>query len=511
MAATSPVPFKGSLILQEHGRKMQAAREARSRQQQAAIFSRSFAAAQLNRLTSSWRATAERIDDEIRTDLDALRARSRALENNNDYARNYLDIVETNLIGEQAPRLVPLIDNAPGSPDLGARAAVAKGWAEWCGRGVCEVTGNYAFDDLCQAVSRGLARDGEVLVEFIRGPDAGNRFGFAVRLLDVARIATWKHRPPSAGENAICSGVEVNAQGRAVGYWFNDSAQEARRAVRVEASTLLHRFVIQRAEQKRGIPWMHASMLSMHYAGEFALSALMAAKHGADHLGFFVSPDGSAPPLGDEKEDEPGARIASSAPGTWDTIPIGYDVRNVDSKYPNEVFGPFLKSAYQRMSSGLPGASYPELCNDYEAVNFSSIRAAILSARDEWRKRHIWFAEAWLEPIFADWLRFSLANRVILLDNGSHLPIAKADKFAAHAWQFRGWSWVDPLKDMQAAREALELRITSRTRLAREAGNDIEDIFDEQQVEETTAAKYGIDLSLNTPKTATAPAGEPPQ
>lgn len=471
MAATSPVPFKGSLILQEHGRKMQAAREARSRQQQAAIFSRSFAAAQLNRLTSSWRATAERIDDEIRTDLDALRARSRALENNNDYARNYLDIVETNLIGEQAPRLVPLIDNAPGSPDLGARAAVAKGWAEWCGRGVCEVTGNYAFDDLCQAVSRGLARDGEVLVEFIRGPDAGNRFGFAVRLLDVARIATWKHRPPSAGENAICSGVEVNAQGRAVGYWFNDSAQEARRAVRVEASTLLHRFVIQRAEQKRGIPWMHASMLSMHYAGEFALSALMAAKHGADHLGFFVTPDGSPPPVGEPTADEAGSRIATSAPGTWDTLPDGVDVKTVDSKYPNEVFGPFLKTANQRMSSGLPGASYPELCNDYEAVNFSSIRAAILSARDEWRKRQRWFASAILDPIFDEWLRLSLLSGALLLDNGSALPLAKLPKFKAHGWRFRGWAWVDPVKDMEAARAAYELGITSLSRIASVRGS----------------------------------------
>lgn len=506
MAATSPVPFKGSLILQEHGRKMQAAREARSRQQQAAIFSRSFAAAQLNRLTSSWRATAERIDDEIRTDLDALRARSRALENNNDYARNYLDIVETNLIGEQAPRLVPLIDNAPGSPDLGARAAVAKGWAEWCGRGVCEVTGNYAFDDLCQAVSRGLARDGEVLVEFIRGPDAGNRFGFAVRLLDVARIATWKHRPPSAGENAICSGVEVNAQGRAVGYWLNDSAQEARRAVRVEASTLLHRFVIQRAEQKRGIPWMHASMLSMHYAGEFALSALMAAKHGADHLGFFVTPDGSPPPVGEPTADEAGSRIATSAPGTWDTLPDGVDVKTVDSKYPNEVFGPFLKTANQRMASGLPGASYPELCNDYEAVNFSSIRAAILSARDEWRKRQRWFASAILDPIFDEWLRLSLLSGALLLDNGSALPLAKLPKFKAHGWRFRGWAWVDPVKDMEAARAAYELGITSLSRIASDMGRDIEDVFDERQSESALADRYGVTLNAGQPAVVVDPA-----
>ena len=117
----------------------------------------------------------------------------------------------------------------------------------------------------------------------------------------------------------------------------------------------------------------------MYYAGEFALSALVAAKHGADHLGFFSSARTAAPPANrrsHHRRSWPGGRPhRHQRPGTWDTIPTGYDVRVPESKYPNEVFGPFLKIAHQRMASGLPGASYPELCNDYEAVNFSSIRA----------------------------------------------------------------------------------------------------------------------------------------
>jgi capsid protein len=164
------------------------------------------------------------------------------------------------------------------------------------------------------------------------------------------------------------------------------------------------------------------------------------------------------------------------------------------------------------MASGLPGASYPELCNDYEAVNFSSIRAAILSTRDVWKKLHKWFADAWLEPIFAEWLRLSLLNGAIKLDNGSPLPIAKADKFAAHGWQFRGWSWVDPLKDIQTAKEGIDLKITSRTRIAAEQGRDLEDIFDELQAEEALAARYGLDLTpaAPAPTQATEP-GDPTQ
>lgn len=508
MAANPPAPFKGSVVLMEHARKMQAARETAARRQLAAQQERQFAAAQLNRLTSSWRMTAERIDDELRTDLDALRNRARSLENNNDYARNYLDIVETNLIGDTAPRLVPLADNAPGNPDTGARRAIAAAWAEWGQPGVCEVSGHYSFTDLCQNIARGTARDGEYCIEQIRDPKV-SRFGYALRVIDVDRLATWKNRAASGSEQAIVAGVQVDAYGRAVGYWFNTGDQNSRDATFIGAGTLLHRFKITRAEQKRGIPWMHASMLSMHYAGEFALSALMAAKQGADHLGFFVTPDGAPPNIGDAADDEPGARIATSAPGTWDTLPEGVDVRTIDSKYPNEVFGPFIKSAHQRMASGLPGASYPELCNDYEAVNFSSIRAAILATRDVWKKYHNWFAASWLEPIFAEWLRLALLNGAITLDNGSPLPIAKASKFAAHGWQFRGWSWVDPLKDIQTAKEGIDLKITSRTRIAAEQGRDIEAIFDELQAEEALAARYKI--NLNPTAAQPAPQEDTPQ
>ncbi len=118
---------------------------------------RGFAAAKLNRLTDSWRLTAEKIDDEIKNDLDALRARSRTLEFDNDFLRRYLDLVETNLIGESAPRLISLADNAPGQPDTGARSAIVKSWLEWGKPGRCEVSGSYSFTSLCQAIVRGTA------------------------------------------------------------------------------------------------------------------------------------------------------------------------------------------------------------------------------------------------------------------------------------------------------------------------------------------------------------------
>lgn len=511
MAAAIPQAFKGSVILLEHARKMQAAREERQRKELAAQHARGFAAAQLNRLTYGLRVTAERIDHELRHDLDALRGRSRTLDANNDFAANYHELCETNIIGETAPRLISLVDNQPGAPDTTARQAIQKNWDEWCQRGVCEISGQYSFTEVCQQIARGTPRDGEYCVEIIRGAAARNRFNFALRIIDVDRLATWLNRDAREGVNAIRLGVEVDSDNRPVAYWFNKTDRAGSRGAEpIPADTILHRFRGVRPEQTRGIPWNHASMLSMHYAGEFALSALMAAKAGADTLGFFVTPDGAAPSIGEAAEDEEGARIATSAPGTWETLPEGVDIHTVDSKYPNEVFGPFVKTAHQRMAAGLPGANYPELCNDYEAVNFSSIRAAIVASRDFWRKLHVWFASSWLEPIFAEWLRLGLLSGAIQFDNGSALPATKWEKFKAHAWRFRGWAWVDPLKDIEAAKESLALKITSRSRIAAEAGRDLEDVFDELQTEEKLAEKYSIDLNPPNPANNQSPGSNQP-
>ena len=48
---------------------------------------RRFQAARIDRLTADWLATTQSINEELRGDLDRLRARARELVNNNDYAR----------------------------------------------------------------------------------------------------------------------------------------------------------------------------------------------------------------------------------------------------------------------------------------------------------------------------------------------------------------------------------------------------------------------------------------
>jgi capsid protein len=147
---------------------------------------RRFEAARLDRMTSEWFATANSINQELHQDLDLLRRRGRQLVQNNDYAAKFKRMVEDNVVGPVGVRLQARVEDSPGKPDRLANAAIEQAWAEW-GQ-ACDVTGQLSFADLCTHIMGSLPSDGEFLVRIVKGADAGNRFNFALQVIDVDRM-----------------------------------------------------------------------------------------------------------------------------------------------------------------------------------------------------------------------------------------------------------------------------------------------------------------------------------
>lgn len=458
------------------------------------IAQRRFQAARIDRLTSDWLATQTSINQELRSDLDKLRARGRDLMNNNDYARKFRGMVENNIVGPDGFMLQVRVEDKPGKPDNLANDAIEKAWREWCK--VCDVTGSLTLRDLCENVVGGLPSDGEFLVRMVKGREAGNRFNFALQVIDVDRIDTTFNRAATANSNAVIMGVEVNQYRRPVALHLfsahpSDGEQSSRQRVRVDANELLHRFKIERAEQLRGIPWMAPGMLSLHHLGGFKLAALLAAEHGANHFGFFTTPDG-APAIGNlESGVDP---IVTSQPGVYDTLPAGVTFTPHESKYPNEVFGPFVKTTLQRIASGWRVA-YHSLANDLDGVNFSSIRSGTLEERDRWSADQAWFIDAFLEPVYAAWLQMALVSGAITMPNGSALPAAKIDKFSAHEFMGRRWDWVDPKSDMEAKILSVRAGLVSPQDLSSQMGYDFEDTLRKIATAQELAKNLGVSLT----------------
>lgn len=455
---------------------------------------RRFQAARIDRLSSDWLTTQVSINQELRSDLDKLRARGRDLVNNNDYARKFRGMVENNVVGPDGFMLQVRVEDKPGKPDNLANAAIESAWKEWSK--VCDVTGQLTLRDLCENIVGGLPSDGEFLVRMVKGRDADNRFNFALQVIDVDRIDTTFNRGATSNSNAVIMGVEVNQYRRPIALHLfaahpSDGEQSSRQRIRVETTELLHRFKVERAEQLRGIPWMAPGMLSLHHLGGFKLAALLAAEHGANHFGFFTTPDGAPAVGGLEGALE---QVTTSQPGVYDTLPAGVTFQPHESKYPNEVFGPFVKTTLQRIASGWRVA-YHSLANDLEGVSFSSIRSGTLEERDRWAADQAWFIDAFLEPAYAAWLQMSLISGAIKMPNGSALPASKLDKFSAHEWMGRRWDWVDPKNDMEAKILSVRAGLISPQDLSAQMGYDFEETLRKIQNAQNLASDYGVALT----------------
>ncbi len=464
---------------------------ARLRGKPPAMQARKFQAARIDRLSADWMATQVSLNEELRGDLDLLRRRGRELVNNNDYARKFREMCQDNIIGPAGIRLQVRVEDRPGQPDRLANGAIELAWREWVAQ--ADVTRKQTLRDMCETLVGGLPSDGEFLVRMVRGPEAGNRWNFALQAIDVDRIDTMYNG--RHGANSVVMGVEVDVYRRPVALHVfaahpMDGVHSNRLRIRVPMAELIHAFKVERPEQLRGIPWMAPGMLSLHHLGSFKLAALLAAEHGANHYGFFTTPDGTSPVGG---MDADGQQITTSQPGTFDTLPTGVGFQPFQSKYPEANFGPFVKTTLQRIASGW-GVAYHSLANDLEGVSFSSIRSGTLEERDRWMGDQEWFISAFLEPVFRAWLQMALLSGAVVMPNGSALPAAKLDKFSRHEWQARRWDWVDPKADTEANILKVKAGLMAPQDLAAAMGYDFDDTLAAIKAAQELAASYGVSL-----------------
>lgn len=457
------------------------------------------------RLNLSWATNSNSIDADLRTSLRSLRARSRDLAQNNDYARKFLSMVSTHVVGPNNFQLQVQGHDVVKSKkiiDVAGNAAIENAFYNWCQKGQCDITGKYSFFDICNLYIKAVARDGEVLIRKIYGKDVGD-FSFQLQILDIDRLDVEKNEVLNNGVT-IRMGVEYNQYSKPIAYWIRTShpgdtpyyaTKDGGIFERIPADDIYHHFIADRPEQTRGLPWMHTAMARLKMLQGYEEAAVVAARVGATKMGFFTSPDGDGAPLADET-DEQGTLTQNAEPGRFDVLPAGYDFKTFDPDYPHAMFAEFIKSCLRGVASGI-GVAYNTLANDLEGVNFSSIRSGTLEERDQWMVIQRWMIENFLNDVYSTWLKFALISNKIVFASGGVMPFSKYDKFNVFKWQGRRWQWVDPLKDVEANVVAINNGLRSREDVISETGRDIEDVFMQLSAENEQMKKLNINVVSN--------------
>jgi len=430
----------------------------------------------------SWATSNLSANAEISANLAVLRARSRDLARNNPYAKKFLRMVKTNIVGKGV-KLQNRAKFKNGSLDKRSNDLIEEAFKEWGKKGVCDVTGKFSFNDIQKLVSSQTALDGEILVRMVRGFD--NKYKFALQLIEADHLDI---NYTDLNRN-IVMGIEFDKWNRPVAFHLfkrhpgDRYGYVEQERVRIPANEIIHYFVPNRISQDRGVPWFAAILTDAYMINAYREAELVASRLSAAKGGFYIKPP-QEQYIGDT-EDENGNPIQEIEPGMFEVLPDGWDFKPFDLQHPNSAYKDFEKAVLRAIASGLD-VSYNYLANDLEGVNYSSIRAGVLDEREVWKELHKFFEEHFLNIVFENWLEMALLSGAI------DIPFREFSRVNKPSWQFRGWEWVDPLKDMQANILAIKAGLKTASDVVSQMGFDYEEILMQLKREKDLREKYGI-------------------
>ena len=454
---------------------------------------RSYAGARGGRLFGDFIGSNHSADSELRYNLEVLRNRSRELVRDNEFARRYMNLLKTNVVGENGFHLQVKARNDDGKLDAPGNTIIENSWKRWGRYGSPTADGRMSWLDCQRYCIEALARDGEVFVKKLDGRSYTDNF--AIQFLESDLIDEKKNETLPNG-NQIRMGVELDQYHRPVAYWvltahpgdrFNYSRQSQKHQ-RIPADEIIHIFMPTRTHQTRGEPFMAPVLSAMKQMAAYREAEIVAARIGASKMGILTTPSGDDFVGNDEIDDH--VPVIDVEPGTFHQLPAGYAMDMFDPNHPNTSFAEFETAILRGIASGL-NVSYASLSNDLSSVNYSSIRQGALDERDGYRSLQMFVIQHFIEPVYRQWLSNAM-------DFGSFpIPISKFDKFADNShFRGRGWNWVDPLKEINAAVVGLQNGILSMQDVAAHYGRDVEETFNAIGRDKELAEQFGLKMAF---------------
>lgn len=472
--------------------------------------SRTYAMGKASRLTAGWGTSTSSEDMELASSLLLARNRSRALIRDAAYAKRAKVIVQNNVVGGGIG-LQAKIETTRGNLNERLNDAIETAWERWSCAESCHTGGALHFADLERQLIGQVFEAGEVFVRMHPQRFGDSAVPFALELIEAERIADEFQPLPVSNSARVRLGIEVDAFGRPLAYWIRNThpgdvrwtAEQTTQIERVPAEYMLHLRVIDRWPQTRAIPWMHAAARKLNDMDGLTEAEITAARGAACYMATIETPDGETG-FGEEQAD--GSTITELEPAIVERLNAGEKLNFVSPNRPNSQLDPFMRMMLREVAAGV-GCSYESLSRDYSQSNYSSSRLALMDDRDLWRVLQRWFIRNFRAVVHRRWLQqavLSGAIREIPLEEYAVRP----EKFEAVCFKPRGWSWIDPTKEVEAYEKAIRNGFTTVSAVIAQTadGRDLEDVLKEraQELEMMEAMELVFDTDPSTVKTAAA-------
>lgn len=397
--------------------------------------------------------------------MDAARSRLREygrwLDENHDLATGILDDLVTNIVG-CGVGIEPMAGLRNQEPATDFNDALRSLWPEWWERP--DVTGEIPGPELERLVCRTWLRDGEL---FIQHSNKNSLTGipYSLELLE-SDFVPFDLFERQAG---VIHGIQKNVWGQPTAYYvfkqhpgnINSSAMPDYKIILAE--NMSHIKFSRRLHQTRGASIFHSVFTRLDDIKDIEESERIANRIAAAFCAFIKrESDFTAPSINPETNE----RNFEMAPGMiFDSLKPGEDVGIIDPKRPNPNLTTYLQEQIRRISAGV-GTRYSSTAKNYNGT-YSAQRQELVEGSAHYRRLFNYLAFQFYRPI---WKRFIDA----CIGAGQLRLPANIDYSSLYRAEFRmpALPWIDPLKEINAYKTAIEIGVKSRQQVIRDMGND---------------------------------------
>jgi len=346
-------------------------------------------------------------------------------------------------------------------------------------------------------------------------------------MIDVDRLES----PGMYDTDRIRGGVELGDRGEAVAYHVLPQHPEdifpARRGeppVRVprrdgSISIVQHVYRRTRPGLTRGIPAVAAALTYMRGLHDYMDSELTAARANSKLALFIKRPASTTDPDIMPVVASEGAQgmdrgyLELLEEGTIEYLNEGESIEPYMPNRPTTSFDPFVVRSLRAISASF-GLAYELVAKDLGKMNYASSRGLLLECRRGFDLARVVVSRKFCRPWWSNVILAAVAR-------GDLRPPARflddPEPFLAARWVHPAYGWVDPVKEVQASKDAVAANLSTPYDEAARAGLDAEHVLDDRgqflrhaiDKEQELALPFGALSGLAVPAPTAAPGGSP--
>lgn len=489
----------------------------RRRNKRAGWFS-SYKGASKNRLRANWVPGGNSADQDILPELADLRERSRDLARNDGTAAGILSTINVNVIGRgikpQSRMDAGILGLDQEKVDM-LQDQMENIWDEWTSQ--ADAGERLDFYEIQAMVDRQVLENGEIFLVPIMKDSLFRKLKTTYQIIEADRVST----PSDLNANkSIRSGIELGKYGEPIAYYIkkshpgdtsvgkagykrNDSSSYMRIPA-IDGDTgkkkVYHMYCPTRPDQTRGVPFFAPVLTYFKDLADYFEAELVTARIAAC-FSIFITKDAAyeAAVADTASTNSAGQRIKEMEPGLFEYLLPGEKIESFSPNRPGGSFEPFVNRILRLISTAL-GLPYELVAKDFTQTNYSSARAALIEAIKYFIVRQAWMTRKLCQPVWEEVMEEAFLRGMFKAPDF----YKKKRQYLKAVWIAPGSQWVDPLKEVQAHKEAMNGNIATLADVCAAQGKDWEEVMEQRarecKYQKELEDKFEIKLGANTPE-----------